>query len=195
MNKNSDTGPKLTLEITEEEKRIAKESKEQFKEVLKELKGAVKTVLDLRSAITEQHPTKEDLNNKYRGRLLRYRRKIISEFNTFLKHLQSNMINLQKIDDPDMSRLREILVAEVSELTDGIDLLLDLLKEPIKDDFTQTLETICGQLEKRLSSIDDAIGNQLFNHIDHDILDLRRIGKIRFNIKKRSRLIIGMLKE
>lgn len=194
MKKISNQKTMLTLQITEEEKAIAKQSKIEFKLVLKELKDAIKIVLELRDSILEQRPSKENLNTQYRGRLLRYNRKIINAFNIFLKHLKVSLNLLGKINDPDINRLREILVSEISELTDGIEYVSNLLKEPIKEDFTKNIQAISAQLEKREHSINDAIGNQLFNHIDHDLLGMMRISQIKFNIKKRSRLIIQLVK-
>ena len=190
----ADLGPRLTVSITPEEKQLAKDAKTEFKAVLKELKEVIETILDLRDSINDQHPSKEDLENKYKGRLLRYKRKIVQSFNVFLKHLQTNMGNLAKINDPDMVRLREILVAEVSELTDGVEKVLDLLDNAGKDNFTQTLQQITAQLEKRQGSINDAIGNQLFNKLDHDLLGLLRVSKLRFNIQKRSRLLLQLVR-
>jgi hypothetical protein len=190
----ADLGPRLTVSITPEEKQLAKDAKTEFKAVLKELKDVIETILDLRDSINDQHPSKEDLENKYKGRLLRYKRKIVQSFNVFLKHLQTNMGNLAKINDPDMVRLREILVAEVSELTDGVEKVLDLLDNAGKDNFTQTLQQITAQLEKRQGSINDAIGNQLFNKLDHDLLGLLRVSKLRFNIQKRSRLMLMLVR-
>jgi hypothetical protein len=194
MFKASDLGPRLTVQISPEEKQLAKNAKIEFKAVLKELKDVIGTILDLRDSINDQHPSKEDLDNKYKGRLLRYKRKIVKSFNIFLKHLQTNMGNLAKINDPDMIRLREILVAEVSELTDGVEKVLDLLDDAGKDNFTQTLQQITAQLEKRQGSINDAIGNQLFNKLDHDLLGVMRIGQLKFNIQKRSRLMLMLVK-
>ena len=192
--KIADLGPRLTVVITPEEKELAKNSKAEFKMVLKELKAAIGVILDLRDSILEQRPSKEDLSNKYRGRLLRYKRKITDSFNIFLQHLQTNLGNLAKINDPDMIRLREILVAEVSELTDGIEAILDLIHDVGKDNFTQMLEQLTAQNQKRQHSISDAVANQLFNHLDHDLLGRMRLSQLRFNIQKRSRLMLMLIK-
>jgi uncharacterized protein YlxP (DUF503 family) len=190
----ADLGPRLTVQISEQEKQLAKNAKIEFKAVLKELKEAIEVIIDLKDSITSQHPSKEDLANKYKGRLLRYKRKIVTNFNTFLKHLQTSMISLAKINDPDIARLREILAAEVSELRDGVEAVLDLMDDVDKNDFTQTLEQLAAQIEKRRHSIGDAIGNQLFNKIDHDLLGIMRISQLRFRTQKRARLMLQLVK-
>ncbi len=183
------SGPKMSLDVTDAERVAAKEAKDDFKEILKKLEKSVKSIIDLKNAITEQHPTQEELTKKYRGRLLRYRRKIQSVFNDFLLSTKNALEKLTRISDPDMLRLREILAAEVGELSDGAEAVLDLLKEPDREGFTVTLERISAQLEKRQRSVKDVIDTQLFGHLDHDILGKMRISQLRFNMKKRARII------
>lgn len=182
-------GPQMTLEITEEEKSKAKAIKKEFKTILKELDKALKVVLDLRDAIVNQRPTKEDLEKKYRGRLLRYKSRIKKEFNHFLTHTRNTLELLADITDPEMIRLREILIAEIGEMSDGAEAFIDLLSETDRDNFTQSLERLVGQMEKRKKSIEDVVEDQLFGHIDHDILGRMKISEMRFNIRRRSRII------
>lgn len=183
------SGPKMTLEITDREREVAKKVKKEFKTISRELDDAVKVVLDLRDAITNQRPTKDDLNKAYRGRLLRYKKKIRDAFNHFLTHTKRTLETAVEISDPDMVRLREILVAEIGELSDGVEALMDLLSETDRDNFTQTLEQISSQLEKRQKSIEDVIENQLFNHIETDILGRMKISEIQNRLRRRTRIL------
>ena len=182
-------GPQMTLEITDAEREAAKLVKKEFKQISKELDSAVKIVLDLRDAILDQRPSKEDLKNKYRGRLIRYKKKIKDAFNHFLEHTKTTLESAIKISDPEMIRLREILVAEIGELSDGAEALMDLLGETDRDSFTKTLEQISAQLEKRQKSIIDVIDNQLFGHIEQDILGKMKISSLRQNIRRRTRIV------
>jgi ElaB/YqjD/DUF883 family membrane-anchored ribosome-binding protein len=181
--------PQMTLEITEKEKEIARNVKKEFKTIVKELNSAIKIVLELRNAITDQRPSKEDLNTKYRGRLIRYKRKLKEAFNHFLEHTKTTLEKATEISDPEMIRLREILIAEIGELSDGVEALMDLFGETDRDNFTKTLEQITAQLEKRQKSIVDVVNSQLFSHIENDILGRIRISELKFRIQKRSRLI------
>ena len=188
-------GPQMTLDVTDDEKERAKTVKKEFKVILKELEKALKVVLDLRDAIVAQHPEKTDLENKYRGRLIRYRTKIRKEFNHFLKHTKETLELLGDITDPEMIRLREILIAEIGEMSDGAEAMLDLLGETDRDSFTKTLEQLAGQMEKRRKSIEDVVESQLFNHIDHDILGRMKISQLQFNIRRRARIIRQLASE
>jgi hypothetical protein len=106
MLKNAKTqGPVTTLVITDEERKIAAKIKDDFKAILKTLDQSVKITTDLKAAVLEQHPSKEDLKNKYSGRFLRYRRKITSAFNGFLSEVKGALNELTKISDPEMIRL------------------------------------------------------------------------------------------
>jgi len=186
---NAQTGPRMVLDITDAERAIAKEVKDDFKQTLKLLDTAIKVIVDLRDAIVEQRPKKDELNGKYRGRLLRYRRKISTAFNEFLNGVKAALEKLSQINDPEMISLREILIAEIGELSDGAEAIMDLLGETDRESFTKTLEQVASQIEKRQKSIADVIDNQLANHIDHDIFGKMKISEMRFRIKRRARIV------
>lgn len=182
-------GPQLTMEISERERAIAKASKKEFKEILKSLNKALNVIYDLRDAIVRQRPSKEDLENKYRGRLLRYRRKIAEIFNSLLEHLKSALQSLNEITDSDMTNLKKIVIAEFDELSDGVEGVMDLLKNPDREGFTKNLERLSTQMQRRYISISEIIDNQLFSHLEQDILGKMKISKLKSRMIKRSRLI------
>ena len=186
------SGSKTNLQITELERSTAIEVKDQVKDVLKNLDIAIKTIITLKDAILQQRPSKYDLSNKYRGKLLRYRRKIVSAFNDFLFSVKDIIEKLAVITDPDMMRLKQVLVAEINELSDGATAVMDLLQEPNRDGFSDSLERITAQVEKRVKSIKDVLDSQLVGHIDYDILGKLKISNIRFRIMRRARLIKQM---
>lgn len=185
----AESGPRMVLDVSSDERAIAKSVKEDFKKTLKKLDKAIDVVTDLKNAITEQRPSKDDLKDKYRGRLIRYRSKVRNIFNEFLQPTRKSLEDLSKVSDPEMIRLREIIVAEVGELSDGAEALLDLLEDPDKEGFTKTLEQLSAQIEKRKKSIIDVIDSQLFNHIDHDILGKMKISELHYNMRRRARII------
>jgi len=195
MEKIAVFGPKMTLKITDTEIATAKQVKEDVKDVLKKLDLAARSILDLKDAVIQQRPSQDDLSNKYRGRFLRYRRNMTRVFNELASSVKMVIDKLSTISDPDMIRLKEILVAEISEFSDGTQAVLDLLKEPDRAGFTNTLERISVQIDKRNRSIKDVIDNQLIGHIDNDILGKMKISELRFNIRRRSRIIKQLARE
>ena len=193
MEIKTSTGPKMVLEITDKERQIGKKVKKEFKTIAKELDAAIRVVVDLRDAIVNQRPTKDDLNKAYKGRLLRYKKKIKEAFNHFLAHTKQTLEAALEISDPEMVRLREILVAEIGELSDGVESLMDLLNETDRDGFTKTLEQLTGQLEKRQKSILDVFKNQFEGHIDQDILGKIKISELQHKIRRRVRIVRQLL--
>ena len=186
---------RFVFNITPDEIETAKEVKRDFDGILENLDEALKTITQIRDAIIKQHPSQDELIKKYKGRMIRYKRKIIEKFNIVTKNIGISLEKMQKINDPEMLRLRDVLIAEVSEFCDGAQATMDLLEEPGKKDFTQTLEQLTAQMEKRYQAIQDVIDSQIFGHLDYDILGRMKISQMRFNIKKRSRLINLIIKE
>lgn len=180
---------RMILNITDEERSVAQQIRKEFKELLKKIDISVEVVKKLKDSIAEQKPSKKELREKYRGRLLRFRRKIKKHFNEFLEQAKPTLEKMSKVSDPDMVRLRELIISELDELSDGAEKIMDLLGESDLDGFTKKLETVVGHMDKRQKSINDVIENQLFSHIEQDILGKMKISEIKFRIQKRSRIM------
>lgn len=189
----ADTGPRMNLAITPQEREVAKAVKAEFKKALHDLEDAMKTIITIREAVVEERPTKEDLKNKYLGRLLRYRGKIKKAFDTFLLHVKKVLEAMNDISDPEMERLQEILISELDELSDGVEAVLQLLTDPDRDGFTKALEGLSAQLEKRQKSIGEVVESQIFGHIEHDILGKMKVSELQFNIRRRARILRQLL--
>ena len=181
-------GPQNNLKITEMELSAAREVKEQTKDVLKKMDTALKSVTDLKDQITKQRPSQKDLVNG-RAKLLRAGRKITVSFNAFALLVKDMIEKLAAISDPDMMRLKEILVAEVEEFAAGVAAVLDLLEEPGREGFTDSLERITAQIEKRSRNIAEVVNSQLLGHINNDILGKLKISELRFSIRRTARIL------
>ena len=162
----------MIQKITPEEMLIAKKSKKELKESIKELESAVKLITKFKDAIITQKPDKATLKNQYSGRLLRFKRKIFETLNIFLKHINAILILMNKITDPDMDRLKNVLLAEINELSDGT------------ENFSTSVEQLTAQIQKRLHSISEVVDNQIYHHIDTDILGRSRIGSVKISIRQ-----------
>lgn len=185
---HADQGPQLTMEVSERERAIAKAAKKEFKDILKSLDKALDVIYDLRDAIVKQRPSQEDLQKKYKGRLLRYRRKIAEIFNGLLEKLKKAIQSLSDISDPDMIHLKKIIISEFDELSDGVEGVMDLLNNPDREGFTKNLERLSTQLQRRYTSISEIVDNQLFDHLEHDILGKMKISSLKARIRRRTRI-------
>jgi hypothetical protein len=168
---------------------LAKAAKKEFKAILKDLDNALEVIFELRDAIVQQRPSKEDLQNTYRGRLLRYRRKITEVFNKLLIRFKNAIESLGDITDPDMANLKKIMIAEFDELSDGVENVLSTLDDVDKEGFTKELERLCTQMQIRSTSINEIIDNRLVNHIDSDILGKMKVSELKTRIIKRTRML------
>lgn len=185
----ADRGPKLTIEVTEQERSAAKAAKKQFKKLLKQLDDALDLIFDFKASVVKEHPDQDSLHKTYRGRILRYRRKVQNTFNELLMSIQEHIKGLSSIMDSEMGNLRKLVLSEFDEISDLVESFLETLGETGREGFTQKLEKICTQLEQRKRSINDIIDEQLFNHLDTDILGRTKISSIKANIHKRIRLL------
>ncbi|KKM70079.1 hypothetical protein LCGC14_1444310, partial [marine sediment metagenome] len=56
------------------------------------------------------------------------------------------------------------------------------------------IEQVTSQMEKREKSIIDVIDNQLFNHINHDILGKLKISELKFRMRRRARIVKQLIR-
>ena len=187
--KQANTGPKLKVDVSEQEQQTAKSIKKDLKSLLETIDDALPIIYDLKYAILKDHPSQEDLASKYKGRFLRYKRKIVDAFNAILLQVQKVLEEFDTILDPEMAKLRRITVSEFDDMSDVIEYILQLLNNPQRDGFTKKLEGFVSQLEKRRNNINDIIDSQIFSHIDVDILGKLKISEMKTRIYKRTRKI------
>lgn len=179
----------LTMDVSEQEISAAKQVKSDFASLLGELQDALDLIFNFKEALTKQRPSLQDLTN-YRGKFLRFRRKVTTVFNQVLLALQAAAQSMHKIMDPEMDQLLNIIMAEFDELSDTVENFLKLLAEPAKEGFTQEVEKIALYLEQRFNSIDDIIDNQLFSHLSKDIMGRLKVSSLEHRIRVRRRKIL-----
>lgn len=187
--KIADTSHRFVIEVSEREKQTAKEVKVAFKELLNKLEDSLALLYDFKDSVVKERPSQDDLKNKYNGRILRYKRKIVLFFNDLLYTLKAIIEKLSGIMDPEMRQLRSLIMAEFDELSDGVEGFIDALKNPGKDDFTKNIERIITQLKRRKTSIGEVIDHQMMGHLENDILGKMKVSSLKARMIKRSRLV------
>ncbi len=192
VNKTSDLAPRLTVEISEKELETARQAKKVFKSLLKDLDQNLKMIYDFKTALVAEHPSQTDLQEKYRGRIIRFKRKTQTIFNTYLLRLKAALEALHPISDSETVKLSQLILSEFDSLSDGVEEFLMLLSEADRDDFTKKLEALCGRLEHRQKSISEIVDQQLFSHFSTDILGKKKISSITAQIHTRRRLLRKM---
>ena len=108
-------GPMMSVTITDEEKETAGRVKAEFSIVLKDIEKAIDIVADLRDALVTQTPTPDDISKLYRIKLRKYKMVILKAFNTALIRVKTTIETMSEIMDPEMIKLREIIIAEIGE--------------------------------------------------------------------------------
>ena len=189
MLKKSDDSPQVSLNITSHERAVAKQVKKEFKHFLRLLDDSIEIIMDFRDVLSEEKPSKDSLNNKYNSKILKFRFKIRDVFNILLISAKKSIELLLEIADPDIIRIRDVIFAELGELSSAIEAILDILSNRKKDDFVSKIEEICANLEKREVSIKEVIDTQLFSHVNQNILGRMKISGIKERMVKRAKAL------
>lgn len=167
--------PVYSVNITEDEKKQAATTRDNFKHLLKFMEDAFEHLYILDNALEGIGDTKNFISL---GKLFsQYKRKTQKLFNVFIKHLEQALIELNNtISDSEMERIRDVIVSEVREIRDGVLDLLDLLDNPEDKTFIQDFRSTVERVGRRADSLREVITDQLFSHIDHDIMGQIRLG-------------------
>jgi len=164
-----------TIEITEEEKAQAVETRKRYEEMIDSMNHAFEHLNTLNGALggisdsTELEPLRKLFKQ--------YKRRTQEMFNEFIDCLEAALLAANKtVRDSEADRLQDTIVAEVREIRDGVQNILVFLKEPQAPDFIKDFTSTVERLNARRKSLDEVVSDGLFSHIDADILGLVRLG-------------------
>lgn len=167
--------PVYTVDISENEKSQATNTREEFQVLLDLMEEAFDHLYILDNALEGMQDTTG--LDQFGKLFLRYKRKARRLFNLFIKQLEKALKETNKtISDTELDRIRDTIVAEVRELRDGAIELFDLLENPENKTFIQDFRSTVERLGRRSDALRQVITDQLFSHIDHDILGQIRLG-------------------
>lgn len=177
--------PIYSVEISEEEKAQASRTREEFQVLLDLMDEVFDHLLILDNALEGiQDPTGLAQFNKL---FLQYKRKAKKLFNIFVKQLEKALLEMNKmVSDSEMERVRDTIVAEVREVRDGAIELFELLEMIEDKQFIQDFRATVERIHNRAESLQEIITDQLFAHIDHDILGQIRLGFELYPLSKRG---------
>lgn len=175
----------LSIDINESEQRQAKKVRSEFKKLVANLDGVFKSLGSLNAGLIglDENPQLSD----YRYLFLKYRQRVQFLFNRFLDQFEHCLKELEKmVSDRETLKLKNSIIGEVRELRDGVLTLLELLREPGRQEFVKMYRETFLRLDQRQSSLSEIITDSLFGHIDNNILGQIKIGKSKFRLSKRG---------
>jgi len=177
--------PIYSIDITDNEMAQAAQTRKEFESLIFHMDDAFQHLYKLDSALES---LKDSANfSSLADLFVKFRRKTKKLFDVFIKQLESSLFSINKmISDSEMVRIKETIVAEIREIRDGVNEILQVLEVPTDPQFIQDYREIVERIGHRANSLEEVITDQLYSHIDHDIL-----GKIRLGSKKPALVIRG----
>lgn len=164
-----------SIDISPEEQEQAAKTRKEFEELLVRMNKAFEHLNTLNGALSDISDA--SLLEPLRKLFKQYKRKIQKLFNDFIEQLETSLLEANKtVSDSEMERIQDTVVAEIREIRDGAQKILVLLKDPQEADFIKDFTTIVEQLNTHRKSLDDIVKDQMFVHIDYDILGRIRLG-------------------
>lgn len=164
-----------TIEISPEEKEQATITRKKFEDMLDKMNQAFEHLGLLNGSLTGITDPKslEPLRKLFK----QFKRKMQRMFNEFIDALELALQESNKtVTDSEMDRIVDTVVAEVREIRDGAEKLLVYLKEPQESDFVKNFTATVERLNARRESLTEIVTDQLFVHVDEDVLNKVRLG-------------------
>lgn len=164
-----------SIEISDEERRQAVVTRKKFELLMDALADAFEHLNSLNGALGEiENP---DELAPLRKLFKQYKRRTQKIFNELIDLLEAALIEMNKtVSDSEMERIQDMVVGEIREIRDGVERLLVLLKEPQESGFVKGFTTVMERLNARKTSLEEIISDQLFSHVDYDVLGRIRLG-------------------
>lgn len=169
------SAPVYSIDISEDEQKQATQTRLEFEELLHVMEDAFEHLHILGDSLegateTPQFAAMSKLFHQYK-------RKTKKLFNNFIVQLEKALLALHTtVSDAEMNRIRDTIVSEVGEIRDGVITLLDFLDKPEDKDFAKSFKETVDRVFKRAEALEEIIQEQLFEHLDRDVLGKIRLG-------------------
>lgn len=170
--------PTFSTKVSPEEKEAAKEVRVLFEKFLKAQDAAS---VHLSTFFEELKNTKDTSNIKKISPVLkRYIQKYRDLCNEYIKSLEDAVqYTAQAFKDADMNNIRDLIVESVRDIRNNSKDLISEFSNIENDDFIKNIEDIYEKISKRLEQLDETVSEELFGHIDYNVL-----GKIRLSFNE-----------
>lgn len=179
------SAPTYSVEISDEEKKQALRTRDEFEKVVKLLEAAFEKLESVRDLLDQYKDSSHF--KQIKDLFIRYKHKIVHLFNDFLDQLQICLEQTNNtLTDTEMDSIRDTIVEEVRELRDGVVQISVELETPEAPEFIESFTEICNRLDKRKTSLIEIINDHLFSHIDYDILGRIKLGSEKIRLSKKG---------
>lgn len=167
--------PTFNTKVSPEEKEAAKKVRILFEEFLK-TQDAVSTHLDVffeKLAEIKDTSNMQKISPVLRKYIQKYR-DLCNEYIVALeKAVQFAACNFK---DTDMNNIRDLIVESVRDIRNNSKDLIIAFSSIDSDQFVKNIQEIYEKIKKRMEQLEETISEELFGHIDYNIL-----GKIRLS--------------
>lgn len=173
MRRNAE--PAFTLPVSKQEKEVAENLRKEFEDMLRELERFGRYLLVFFDRVDDLEGT-EDMSS-ISPLLKKYERKLKKKFNFFLAQLEDGLEHYNdSFSDTELDNIRDLIIENTKNMRKG---LLDLLRHfdnAGDPEFLGEAKEAYAIISSSIEQIKFLIREELFTHIDFDILGRIRLG-------------------
>lgn len=169
------SSPIYSIEISDEECQQAQATRVAFEDMLEKQEAAFEHLRLLSDSLTGAADSSVFLSMA--KLFVQYRRKTKKLFNEFITQLEESLKALNEtLSDSHMEKIRDTILNEVREIRDGVIEILEYLERPHEKTFIQDFTSTAKRLIERGEALNEIVTDELFGHLDEDILGELRLG-------------------
>lgn len=173
MRKTSE--PAFTLPVSEQEKEVAESLRKEFEDMLKELERFSTYLLVFFDHVDDLEGS-EDMSS-ISPLLKRYEKKLKTKFNSFMVQLEDGLHHYNDgFSDTELDNIRDLIIENTKNMRKGLIELMRAFGKAGDPDFLGNAKDAYAVIASAIDQVRFLIREELFTHIDYDILGRIRLG-------------------
>jgi phytoene dehydrogenase-like protein len=177
-------GPAFSVPVSNEEKKAAERLRKEFEDILKELEKCSRYLLVFFDH-TDDFTDDQSLDG-LAPLMKRYEKKLKQKFNNFLEALERGLEHYnESFSDTELDNVRDLIIEHVKSVRKGLIAIIDLFARLEDPEFVEAAQKAYQEISSSIERVDFVIREELFDHIDYDILGRIRIGSGEFPLTLR----------
>ena len=167
--------PEFSVPVSGQERKLAKNLRDRFEELIVTLDEFDKFLLVFFDNVDD---LEDNVNLTTLGPLIKkYEHKLKKKFNFFMTKLEDALDNYQTgFSDTKLDNIRDLIIENTKGMRNGLIKLIRLFKKVKDPEFVKEAKDTYVIIAESIAQLNVIIKEELFRHIDYDILGRIRLG-------------------
>jgi hypothetical protein len=179
-----------SMDITDEERNVAREALSKLNAFLKKLWSAQQHTERLMNVFGNNPEIQPDQLFKVRHLLRQFQKEVREHYSQLIPMFSDALESLDPLaSDTETGSIKEILLDATQQLSQIVESFMETLDDFNAPDQIQRMKVLFQKGQQLAKSIESIVEGRLRDHFEKNIFRRKKIGRVRAAIKRRARLI------